>query len=417
MKILYLCPDLGIPVLGHKGASVHVREMSGALAGAGHRVILAAQVLNKSPWEKPASVDIPIVQIRPGAATSAAVQGMKQFNDRIGVENSLPGELRRILYNIELEDDLRRRLEADPPDFIYERLSLYATAGVTLAKEFQIPLIVEQNAPLALEQSSYRKTGFEVLAAEAERWTLSRADAVCVVSSELKKHVCTLGIPEKKVQVIPNGVNPALFRPGRRDLELRRKLKLDGAVVLGFIGGLRPWHGLEVLPHLLKTLLPRHKNLRLVIAGEGQLRNTLQQTVRELGLDQQVVFTGALKHQDVPPVLRQFDIGLAPYPALDHAFYFSPLKIFEYMACGVPVVAAEAGQIGEVLKHKKTGMLYRAGDVEGLIEQCEALLSSMKLRQSIGAAAAALVTREYTWSRNAERVIALAGELMQRKQG
>src|SRR2546423_15186002 len=188
MKILYLCPDLGIPVLGRKGASVHVRELASAFQRLGHRITVLAQILAKSPWEPAARFDVPLVQVRPGAATSAAVQGFKRFNDVLGSDNPFPGELRRILYNQELLDEVRRRFENDPPDFIYERASLYATAGVALAAEFRVPLLLEINAPLAVEQSAYRATGFGELAAQAEKWLLGRADAILAVSSPLKKH-------------------------------------------------------------------------------------------------------------------------------------------------------------------------------------------------------------------------------------
>ena len=151
------------------------------------------------------------------AAAGAAVQAFKEFNETLGQNNSLPGELRRILYNRELEASLAQRLEDDPPDFIYERASLYATAGVGLAKHFHAPLIVELNAPLAVEQSAYRATGLGALAAHAERWALTQADAVCVVSTELAKHVRRFGVPTRKIHVMPNGVNPELFCPAPSD--------------------------------------------------------------------------------------------------------------------------------------------------------------------------------------------------------
>ena len=147
MKILYLCPDLGIPVLGRKGAAVHVREMAAAFGRAGHSVVLAAQMLNKSPWEAPAAMATPPLQVRPNPSAAAAVAALKEFNELLGVENSLPGELRRILYNQELRNELRRRFENDPPNFIYERASLYATGGVALARELGVPCFVELNAP------------------------------------------------------------------------------------------------------------------------------------------------------------------------------------------------------------------------------------------------------------------------------
>jgi glycosyltransferase involved in cell wall biosynthesis len=412
MNILYLCPDLGIPVLGRKGAAVHVRELASALGRAGHRVTVAAQMLNKSPWEQPATLDTPVLQVRPSPAASAAVQSLKEFNELLGLKNSLPGELRRILYNRELAEDLKRRFENDPPDFIYERASLYATAGITAARVFGVPLLLEINAPLAAEQTAYRATGFGELAAQGERWTLNNADAVLAVSAELRKHVLSLGAAPANVHVLPNGVDASLFHPGKADPALRRKLMLGRGAILGFVGGLRPWHGVEVLPELLARLSQRHRNLRLVITGDGELRLKLESEFRRRGLDQRVTFTGLLLHEEIPAVIRHFDVAVAPYPVHDHDFYFSPLKLFEYLACGVPVVAPRLGQIGEVVTDGKTGLLYPAGDMDALVAGCERLLASPRLRTTIGQAGARLVRREFTWDRNAERVVELARGLI-----
>jgi glycosyltransferase involved in cell wall biosynthesis len=411
MKILYLCPDLGIPVLGHKGASVHVRELTGAFKRAGHRITLAAQLLNKSPWETPAAFDMPLLQIRPTVGASGAVQAFKEFNETLGAENSLPGELRRILYNKELAEDLKRRFENDPPDFIYERASIFATAGISLARHFKVPHILELNAPLAQEQSVYRTTGFGDLAAQAERWTLNQTDAVLVVSSELRKHVLSLGVRPERIHIVPNGVDPAQFKPGKPDSKLRRKWKLNGAPVLGFVGGLRPWHGVEILPDLLARLNKSKRPIQLVIAGDGQLRSGLERQFKQRELLDHITFTGALPHEQLPGIIQQFDIALAPYPKHTHDFYFSPLKLFEYMACGIPVVAANLGQITEVISDGKTGLLYEPGQLDALANRCEKLLGDSRLRARIGAAAAAVIRREFTWDKNAARVAELAGRL------
>src|SRR5439155_26722571 len=106
VKILYLGPDIGVPVLGRKGASVHVRELVAAFGRAGHNVVLAAQVLNKSPWEKPASIDANLIHVRASSHIAGVAAALKALNAMLGSENSLPGELRRILYNQELTDDV-----------------------------------------------------------------------------------------------------------------------------------------------------------------------------------------------------------------------------------------------------------------------------------------------------------------------
>lgn len=426
MKILYLCPDLGIPVLGRKGASVHVRELVGAFARAGHQVTLAAQTLLKSPTDQPARVRARVLQVATGPAAETVVRGLKEFNQLLGAESPLPGELRRVLYNESLYRELKRRFLHHKPDFIYERASLYATAGARLAAKFKVPHIVELNAPLAVEQAEYRATGFGELAAQAERWTLTHADAVVVVSTELARHVKSLGVKASKIHVMPNGVNPELFRAvsggARHSVRAASVPASRGAhgvprPTLGFVGGLRPWHGVEVLPVLLARLSRRHPDLRMVIAGDGQLRGELERGFRQRGLSRRVTFTGALLHEEVPSVIRRFDIALAPYPKHDHDFYFSPLKVFEYMASGVAVVAARQGQVAEVVRHGRTGLLYPPGNLRALTAACERLLADAPLRERLGAAAAKRVLGQFTWDHNAARVVALAKSLTAARRG
>ena len=135
-------------------------------------------------------------------------------------DNPLSGEIRRILYNQEVKRHLQGRFAENPPDFIYERASLFGTAGVSLARAWSCPLVVELNAPLAGEQATYRGATLADLAAYAERFTLSQADLVLVVSTQLREYALGLGADPQRVHVVPNGVDPSIFRPrvlnGRR---------------------------------------------------------------------------------------------------------------------------------------------------------------------------------------------------------
>src|SRR5262245_16926507 len=203
MKILYLCADLGIPVLGRKGASVHVRAMVNAFTEAGHSVILASSLLNKSPWEQPSTINASLLHLPPTDEVIEASLTIKAFNQALGTDDSLPGELRRILHNQSLITQLKRRFDSDPPDFIYERASIYTTAGVSLGRELNRPVLVELNAPLAVEQSIYRATGLGELAAQAERWMLTRADAVFAVSRPLRDYVVSLGVEPQRIHTLP----------------------------------------------------------------------------------------------------------------------------------------------------------------------------------------------------------------------
>lgn len=412
MKILYLCSDLGIPVLGRKGASVHVRGLLTAFLRAGHNVILAAPRLNKSPWERPAVLETPLMHVASDAETEAVFLRLKAFNAMLGIENSLPGELRRIFYNQDMFQQLKRRFENEPPDFIYERASLYATAGVSLASELNVPLLLELNAPLSLEQSAYRAAGLNELAAQAERWTLLRADRVLAVSTALRDYVVSQGAAPERVEVIPNGVDSLLFKPDSPNPTVKARWGLEDGPLLGFVGGLRPWHDVMVLPELLGRLVARYPTLRLVIAGDGPLRGELERSLRERGLRERVVFTGLLAHEEIAALIPQFDVALAPYSQLAHVFYYSPLKIFEYLACGAAVVAAGVGQIVEIVRDGQTGLLYPPGDLDALTAACDRLLADPVLRRRLGESGAKDILGKYTWDHNAVRVTDLAHSLI-----
>ena len=166
------------------------------------------------------------------------------------------------------------------------------------------------------------------------------------------------------------------------------------------------------MPALLDRLVSRHPGLRLVIVGDGPLRGALERELRERGLTRSAVLTGWLPHTEVAALVRQFDVALAPYSRPDHDFYFSPLKLFEYMACGVPVVAARLGQIEEVVRDGETGLLYPPGQQEALLAACERLLTDPDLRRRLGWVAAKEIRNHYTWDRNSERVVELARHLM-----
>jgi len=177
------------------------------------------------------------------------------------------------------------------------------------------------------------------------------------------------------------------------------------------VGGLRPWHGIEVLPELLQRLRSHGCDAQLVIAGDGPLRRVLEKEISRRDLAQHAVITGLVPHEEVPALIRQFDVALAPYGKQEHSFYFSPLKLFEYMGCGVPVVAPRLGQIGEVIRDRETGLLYQAGDLDAMVSCCEQLLANPDMRREIGGAAATEIHERYTWDHNARKIINLVGTI------
>ncbi len=412
MKVLYVCADLGVPVLGGKGAAVHVRAMTSALRASGHAVTLVAGQLVKSPWETPADCGVPVVHVPPSADIVHTSSRLRAFAHAVEAPTTAAGEVRRVLYNQELLGHLRQRFEHHPPDLVYERASLFGVAGLTFAREAGVPHVLELNAPLSDEQQRYRRGGaLQGLADASEAWMLRHTGAVLAVSTPLAAHVTALGADPARVHVVPNGVDTSRFRPLPDDGGVRARLGLGTGPVIGFVGGLRPWHGVEMLPRAIAALRRTHPQVHALIVGDGPLRDEVAREVARLGLERHVTLVGAVPHDDIPRFINTFDLAVAPYPDAPHAFYFSPLKVFEYMACGVPVVAANLGQLSEVVRHGDTGLVYDAGNLDALVHACETVLADPAAARRMGTAGAAAVSARHTWAHNAARVTTIAATL------
>lgn len=363
MKIVYVCADRGIPLRGHKGASIHFRSLAEAMSRRGNQVTVACQ----------------------------SVEGDNQLPVGVRVESLPAGE--------ELHEYWLGALFAElKPDVVLERYSLSSGPAQAAARSRGIPFVIEVNAPLVDEAARYR--GLE----DVDRWRakereiLSGAGSVITVSNPIKGHVIGLGVDPNRVTVIHNGVDLASFDSayGRG---VRARHGLGDATVVGFSGSLKPWHGVETLIDVLDGL-PR---VQLLIVGDGPERAHLEKLVLDRGLAKRVVFTASVTHDHIPEHLAAMDIGAAPYLPQDN-FYFSPLKVVEYMAAGLPVVASDQGDIRLLVGH--AGLLVPAGDPTALSGAIKRLAGDRDLRGRLSEAARAQA-RDRDWTKVAERVEAV----------
>jgi len=163
---------------------------------------------------------------------------------------------------------------------------------------------------------------------------------------------------------------------------------------------------MDALPRLADLLRAGHPNVRVVVAGDGPLRLALQREAEEPGVGKHLVWLGSVDHEDMPRIVRSFDVAVAPYPIpADHAFYFSPLKVFEYLACGVPTVAASIGQLHDLFGPDSGVLLYPPGDMFAAAEAVSSLLEDPDRRRRMGAAGAGTVAAQYTWERNVAAIL------------
>lgn len=374
MRIVHVCADPGIPVWGAKGASIHVQEMLRALTRRGARVTL---LTSRAEGDRPA--DLAGVEV---VALPPATKGDPEIRARALL--SANAEVTALLDRLQ-------------PDLVYERHALYAHAAMEWAATNGQPSILEVNAPLLEEQAAHRHLALPEEAEASVRRAMRSASLVSAVSPPVVDH--SLAIGARRAVCVPNGIDPARFpAPGPRP---------DRPFTVGFLGSLKPWHGLPTLIDAFALLRAEHPTARLLIVGDGPERAATEARLRAADAHEAARFTGLLSAADVPGALSDMDVGTAPYGASE-AFYFSPLKIYEYMAAGLPVVASRTGHLAELVEDGRTGLIVPPDAPRALADALSELAAGGDAARAMGAAGRARVLADHTWAGVAERVLTLA---------
>jgi glycosyltransferase involved in cell wall biosynthesis len=361
VNVLYVCADRGIPLLGCKGASVHVRSVTSALQSLGHRVTLAVRRIdsgNAAPC-----VDT-IVQLAADPDRAA-------------------DQLSSLIADVDI-------------DVVIERYSLQSGAARVATRRHGVPLTLEVNAPLVAEASRFR--GLADPTAQAwEHDTLRAADRIEVVSSALLRYVGAVA-PDVPAAWIPNGADVSAFR----NPPLVEHPLLDGRQVVGFSGSMKPWHGVADLLDAFAEISTA--DAVLLLLGSGPQDEALRRRAAAADLRGRVHFAGQQPHHAVPAWLARFDVAVAPYRP-EEGFYFQPLKIVEYLAAGAPIVYPEQGDLPELVGDAGRG--YPPGDHSRMTDRIVHLLADDRLRAALSDAATARACR-FDWGPIAARVIDFA---------
>jgi glycosyltransferase involved in cell wall biosynthesis len=368
------------------GQAVHIEELIAALKRRGHVITLVA----------------------PPAAAEQDFGADAGFVDTL--KRLLPKPVYEILelgYSVVAYRRLARAWADVRPDAFYERYNLYLLAGVWLRRRKRIPMILEVNAPLMLERRKNNGLGLPWLARWVEGATWRGADMVAPVTQALAEHVRRAGVPDERIVVIPNGIDPQHFGPHVDGAPVRARHGLEGRLVLGFTGFMRPWHGLD---RVIRFLAAHGKaaNLHALLVGDGPARPELERLAAELGVADRVTFPGIVDRDAIAAHVAAFDVALQP----DVTDYASPLKLFEYMGLAKAVVAPARANIREVLQDAGNALLFDP-DREGSFEEAlSRMVADEGLRRRLGEAALQTVRdRRLTWDGNAERVETLFRKL------
>ncbi len=380
-------------IASRDGQAVHMEELIEAFRRLGHEVIVAG----------------------PNLVDEDAIGGESRLVARL--KSTLPKfayELLEFLYSFVALRRLKRAHDQHRPDVLYERYNLFTLAGVWLKRLTGIPMFLEVNAPLFEERRRYNGLALARLARWTERATWKGADYVLPVTRVLARGIEAAGVPEERLVVVPNGINRDRF-PRHADDQaevqgVKDRFGLHGKIILGFSGFIREWHGLGMVVDLLAD--NRGMPLCLLLIGDGPGRPILESHARSRGVLDQVHFVGFVGRDEVRPHTAAFDIALQPAVTP----YASPLKLFEYLALGKPVVAPKTPNIEEILVDEETALLFAPEDQQAFAAQALRLSRDQQLREKIGAAGRRLIEeRDLTWDGNARRLTALFENAVNRR--
>lgn len=378
MRILYIAS--GIPVPGTLGGSTHAFEVARGLAQRGHMLHLVAA--NREGWAG-----------RPGAAAA-----LRPVSSRLAGFHLHHLDMPKALTWLAAWPVLRL-IHIVRPDVIIERYYNFAGVGIWAAHRLGIPCLLEVNA-LMVDPPAVRKRQLDdALGQPLRRWAVRQcqwADSIVTplhttVPPEIARH---------KVVELPWGADVERFahsggQPATRDAV---------PPVAIFLGSFRNWHGVVDFVQAAALLLAMGHDYRFVLVGDGPERACAERLAR--AWPGRFRFSGAIPYEQVPAELRRATVGVAPFntaphPALQAAgFFWSPLKIYEYMAAGLPVVTTNLHPLNTIIREGQEGALFREGDTADLAAAIARLMDNPQAAQEMGARARARVVARYSWQQH-----------------
>jgi glycosyltransferase involved in cell wall biosynthesis len=283
------------------------------------------------------------------------------------------------------------------PDVVMERYYNFGGEGVLAARAVGATTVLEVNARVADYPGSTKQKLDRALLIEPLRrwrdWQCSRADLVITPSEKIiPPHV-----PSERMLVTDCGADVDLFHPrAAGDVPFTKQ---PGETVVIFSGSFRPWHGAAHVVDAIRRLRARGRtDVKAVLIGSGPEHANVRSAAAEVV---GVTVLDPVPHVKLPPIVAAADVGAAPYDisfnrALAHEFHWSPLKVYEYMACGLPTVAPSIDRLSKLIHDGREAILYDDRDPDGLANAIERL-TDPDLRRRLGAAARARTEEEFNW--------------------
>jgi glycosyltransferase involved in cell wall biosynthesis len=289
-------------------------------------------------------------------------------------------------------------------EFVVQKHRRFHDCGLRVARQRGVPFVLKIDALEVREEASWgvrRPLWGGTVERMGEVRLIRQADLVVPVSPTLDSQLASLGIPSEQRLVLDNGVDLDDFSPGPANDDLRAEHDLRGRLVVGWVGSFRPYHGLSLVPDIARMLQRTVPEAVLCLVGTGGLFDAISESVDDLR--DTVRLVGSVPHDRIADWIRTFDVCLLlanPGP-----YHYSPLKLYEYMGCGRPVVAAAVGGVADALHGDAGGILVPPGDANAVVNAVARLAADPSLRERIGAEARTTAERLGGWETRAERLI------------
>lgn len=298
------------------------------------------------------------------------------------------------------------------PTIIYVR-DTGINLGVIIGRLFRVPVILELNGDLSKDYSKLARP-IAFIFSYLMGFTYCISNRVIVPSMNMVNLLREKGVIASNVFHVPNGVNPEYFYPIDKTM-CRKKLNLDGSsFYFCFVGNLAPWQGIDKAIIAFAKLLNEKPGVdaKLLIAGTGPLRKKLDRLASDLKLEKKIIFLGSVAHELVPYVICASDVCIAPFPCWRNMrIGLSPLKLFEYLSCGRPVIVSSIPGT-EIVKQLGAGIIVKPDDIEDLKDAYEKAMQTFLYFEQRESVISNTVAVTHSWRASVDDIMEIVCDLV-----